>query len=245
MKKWLNHIRSSFSARLSLWVTAIVAAIFVVVYYLISQFSLTIVREESLQGVLLTADYKRLQSLAVVTVIVGIALLLVVCRSLTERMLRPLEFLAETMRRLGRSSEGDLNHDVIQPVERKDEIGGLQSSFATMQLTLEGYIHEISQKTESLKQRQKELEEAYEHAREDERVKTTFLNHISQQIGQPVNAIQILTTLIASDYQHLPKEEMSRLRAVIMSKTNEITQLIDQRLISSQQTEHPQAPTTS
>ena len=112
----------------------------------------------------------------------------------------------------------------------------MQSSFLTMQQTLSGYIDEIHQKTDTLKQRQMELEVAYERAQEDQRVKTAFLRNISQQIVQPVNAIHTLTTTIATNYQNLSEEDLSQIRSEIISHTNEITLLIDQKLITSQQT---------
>ena len=44
-----RYLRSSFSARLSLWVTGFVTAIFVVALTLLFRFSLTVVKEESLE----------------------------------------------------------------------------------------------------------------------------------------------------------------------------------------------------
>ena len=236
-------MRNSFSARLSLWVTGIVTAIYVVSLYLIFQFSLT-VKDDSLESImrmLIEADYNRLMWFAFMVVGVGLLLLLLVCRFLIGRNLKPLDLLAETVRRIieyhaeGGQDSG-LNQESVIPGERKDEIGGLQRSFLTMQQTLSGYIDEIHQKTDTLKQRQMELEVAYERAQEDQRVKTAFLRNISQQIAQPVNAIHTLTTTIATDYQNLSEEDLSRIRSEIISHTNEIIILIDQKLITSQQT---------
>ena len=44
-----RYLRSSFSAQLSLWVTGFVTVIFVVALTLIFRFSLTVVKEESLE----------------------------------------------------------------------------------------------------------------------------------------------------------------------------------------------------
>ena len=233
--------QKSFSARLSLWVTGIVTAIYVVSLYLIFQFSLT-VKDESLGNIMQTlieADYNRLLWLAGLTVVAGILLLLLVCRILIDRHLIPLDQLAETVRHIS-DHHGDTGlEQVPTPVihgERKDEIGGLQSSFITMQQMLAGYINEIHQKTDTLKQSQQELKVAYQKAKEDQRVKTAFLRNITQQIVQPVNALHALTTNIATNYQELSEEDLSRIRSEIISHTNEITALIDQKLITSQQT---------
>ena len=105
---------------------------------------------------------------------------------------------------------------------------------------LANYLGEIRQNTEALRQRQKELETAYERAREDQRVKETFLTNVTRQIAQPVNSINVLTNTICNDYQVLSEHELSRIRDVIMSYTDEITELIDETLISSQQVAHPE-----
>ena len=44
-----RYLRSSFSAQLSLWVTGFVSVIFVVALTLLFRFSLTLVKEESLE----------------------------------------------------------------------------------------------------------------------------------------------------------------------------------------------------
>ena len=233
MKRFLRYLRSSFSARLSLWVTVIVTVIYVVSLYLIFQFSLS-VKDESLVSIvqtLIEADYKRLVWVANLTVIVGLFLMLLACRLLIDRALKPLDTLAHNVRNLSDNYFGETK----SVSGRKDEIGGLQTSVATMQKTLAGYIGEIQQKTEDLKQRQHELEEANKRAQEDQRVKTVFLSSMTRQIGIPVSGIHQLTTTLADNYQELSLEEMSRIRSEILSHTNEITLLVDQQLMFSQQ----------
>lgn len=243
MKGWLRYLRSSFSARLSLWVTGIVTAIYVVSLYLLFQFSLTF-KDDSLENIMQTlieADYNRLLWMAFLIVGVGLLLLLVVCRFLIDRNLKQLDQLAETVRHInehhteGRQTSGFHQEPEIWN-ERKDEIGSLQRSFLTMQKMLTGKINEIHQKTDDLKDRQKELELAYERAQEDQRVKTAFLRNVSQQIVEPVSSIHTLITTIAANYQDLSGDDLSRIRAEIISQTNEITFLIDQKLIISQRT---------
>jgi methyl-accepting chemotaxis protein len=238
MKRWLQYLRSSFSARLSLWVTGIVAAIYVVSLYLIFQFSLA-VKDDSLESImqdLIEADYNRLLWIAFLVVGVGLFLLLLVCRFLIDRDMKQLDQLADTVRRINdhHTKEG-LSQEPMTWKERNDEIGSLQRSFLTMQQTLAGYINEIHQKTDDLKYRQLELKAAYELSQEDQRVKTAFLRNVSQQIALPVSSIQNLISTIAANYQDLSEEELGRIRAEIVSQTNEITLLIDQKLIISQQ----------
>ena len=314
MKRWYQYIRYSFSARLSLWVTGIVTAIFVITLYLMSRFALTVVKDESLESMKLSlentvmrartdsieqvvaqmshifphgqcilqkqnekrkfdesgyrpiihegedayefyvpfknteqviiyicpeatmlTDYKHLLKLAFLTVAIGLLLLLWACRMLIDKHLRPLDQLERNVRHISKNNF----EEAIQHVERKDEIGGLQNSFSTMQHTLADIIHEIHQKTETLRQRQQELETAYERAQEDQRVKSSFLRNITYQLIQPVSTIHALTTTISVNYLNLPHNEMSRIRTEIISQTNEITNLIDKKLITSKQVQSP------
>lgn len=233
MRNWLHYIRSSFSARLSLWVTGIVTVIYLVFLYLIFQFSITL-RDESLESImqdLIEADHMRLLWMACLIMVTGLLVLLLICRILIDRNLKPLDLLADNVRRIS-----DNHFEQTQDIgERKDEIGGLQSSFTTMQQKLADYINEINQKTDMLKQRQRELENAYERAQEDQRVKTAFLSNITQQLIQPVSDIHTLTSTLATNYHDFSIEDMNRMRAEIVLYTNEITLLIDQKLITSQQ----------
>ena len=105
-----------------------------------------------------------------------------------------------------------------------------------MQQTLANYISEIHQKTEALKQRQQELEAAHERAQEDQRVKTAFLQNITQQIAQPVGAIHALAMTVSNDYPTLTAEEMHRIRSEMMAYTNQITRLTEQQLKTSRKT---------
>ena len=240
MKRLYSYIQHSFSARLSFWVTGIVIGVFVVTLMMMFQFTINVVRDKSLgsymQSVIME-DFKHLQVFSILIVAVALLLLLIACWKLIDMFLAPLDKLAEDVKAL---SWRDGFEETIKDEGRKDEIGGLQSSFSTMQHMLANYLGEIRQKTEALRQRQKELETAYERAKEDQRVKEAFLSNITRQIAQPVNSINLLTNSICSDYKILSEQEMGRIRQVIMTYTNDITSLIDETLISSQQVANPE-----
>lgn len=240
MKRLYSYIQHSFTARLSFWVTEIVIGVFVVTLMIMFRFTINVVRDKSLgsymQSVIME-DFKHLQVFSILIVAVALLLLLIACWKLIDMFLAPLDKLAEDVKAL---SWRDGFEETIKDEGRKDEIGGLQSSFSTMQHMLANYLGEIRQKTEALRQRQKELETAYERAKEDQRVKEAFLSNITRQIAQPVNSINLLTNSICSDYKILSEQEMGRIRQVIMTYTNDITSLIDETLISSQQVANPE-----
>lgn len=240
MKRLYSYIQHSFTARLSFWVTGIVIGVFVVTLMIMFRFTINVVRDKSLgsymQSVIME-EFKHLQVFSILIVAVALLLLLIACWKLIDMFLAPLDKLAEDVKAL---SWRDGFEETIKDEGRKDEIGGLQSSFSTMQHMLANYLGEIRQKTEALRQRQKELETAYERAKEDQRVKEAFLSNITRQIAQPVNSINLLTNSICSDYKILSEQEMGRIRQVIMAYTNDITSLIDETLISSQQVANPE-----
>lgn len=244
MKRLYSYIQHSFSARLSFWVTGIVIGVFLVTLMMMFQFTINVVRDKSLgsymQSVIME-DFKHLQVFSILIVAVALLLLLIACWKLIDMFLAPLDKLAEDVKAL---SWRDGFEETIKDEGRKDEIGSLQSSFSTMQHMLANYLGEIRQKTETLRQRQNELETAYERAKEDQRVKEAFLSNITRQIAQPVNSINLLTNSICSDYKILSEQEMGRIRQVIMAYTNDITSLIDETLISSQQVANPEEQKT-
>ena len=220
--------------------TGIVIGVFLVTLMMMFRFTINVVRDKSLgsymQSVIME-EFKHLQMFSILIVAVALLLLLIACWKLIDMFLGPLDKLAEDVKAL---SWRDGFEETIKDEGRKDEIGGLQSSFSTMQHMLANYLGEIRQKTEALRQRQNELETAYERAKEDQRVKEAFLSNITRQIAQPVNSINLLTNTICSDYKILSEQEMGRIRQVIMAYTNDITSLIDETLISSQQVANPE-----
>jgi len=236
-----RYLRSSFSARLSLWVTGFVTAIFVVALTLLFHYSQAVVKDESLkqnQQVLehaalrvdrilhqaevtaqipygqcflqglsglyrlenggyrqlqvygrniyhyycpfkntdwgmamlcperdIMADYNRLQITGFIVMAVVLLLLLLLCRIVIDRNLKPLDLLSAKVRRISQ------NHfDEPIPINnRQDEIGELQRSFSTMQQSLASHLNEMHQKTSALQERNQALQTAYERGRDDER----------------------------------------------------------------------------
>ena len=178
------------------------------------------------------ADYHRLLTTAVIGMVVALLLLLLICRLVIERTLKPLDLLSDKVRRISQNHFGES----IPTNNRQDEVGELQRSFSTMQRALESHLHEMHQKTEALQERNEELQAAYERGREDERTKTAFLSRISEQIMMPVNKILVAADRLHGRYQNFTKEDMSKLQQQINANTEIITSLIDQTLISSQRT---------
>lgn len=175
------------------------------------------------------ADYDRLQTIGIIVMVVVLLFLLLICRLVIDRNLKPLDLLSSKVRRISQ------NHfdEPIPTNNRRDEIGELQRSFSTMQQALMSHLSEMHQKTEELQDRNEALQAAYERGLEDERTKTAFLSNISARIMVPVNEIHAATDRLAH-YQDLTKEDMTRLQQQISAHSETITSLIDRTLLTSQ-----------
>ena len=176
------------------------------------------------------ADYNRLQTTGIFVMVAVLLLLLLICRLVIDRNLKPLDLLSVKVRRITQNRFDE----PIPTNNRQDEIGELQRSFSAMQQALASHLSEMHQKTAELQDRNVALQAAYERGLEDERIKTAFLNSISEQIMVPVNDIYAATDRLSDSYQRLTKEEMSRLQQQISAHIDTITSLIDQTLITSQ-----------
>jgi nitrate/nitrite-specific signal transduction histidine kinase len=176
------------------------------------------------------ADYNRLQTTGILVMVAVLLLLLLICRLVIDRNLKPLDLLSVKVRRITQNRFDE----PIPTNNRQDEIGELQRSFSAMQQALASHLSEMHQKTAELQDRNVALQAAYERGLEDERIKTAFLNSISEQIMVPVNDIYAATDRLSDSYQRLTKEEMSRLQQQISTHIDTITSLIDQTLITSQ-----------
>lgn len=184
--------------------------------------------------------YNSLQRYLMVITVVGLLLLLFFCMSIIRRSLRPLKLLAKSARRI---SEGHFEESIPDSKSR-DEIGHLQHSFSMMQRSLVSYIHRIQHSTETLTARNHELLRANELAKEADRVKTAFINNMTDQMSHPVDVIAAESDLIRSGYQHFSEEEMKEHVDKMLENTERITYLLNQLLDASEKSDATASPDT-
>ena len=160
------------------------------------------------------------------------ALLLLLLFSLTtiRNSLKPLQKLAETTRRI---SEGDFSVTVADS-PRVDEIGQLERSFTTMQQSVNNYTNELRSETIKLKERQEELHEAYEHAKEDERMKTAVLHMMPDKMAAPVAEI-FSTAQQVCDHQGDDTLDISEAADKLRDNAHQITTLLDEMIRAAQE----------
>ncbi len=174
--------------------------------------------------------YNSLQRYLMAITIIGLFLLLFFCIFVIRRSLRPLKMLANSAQHI---SNGEFE-EIVPESHRYDEIGHLQRSFAVMRRSLAEYIGRMRHSTETLTQRNRELMTANELAKEADRVKTAFINNMTDQMAQPVSIIASESDMIREGHQHFSDEEMKEHVDKMLENTEIVTILLNQLLDASQ-----------
>jgi sigma-B regulation protein RsbU (phosphoserine phosphatase) len=174
------------------------------------------------------APYYRLRGYTLWISATGLLLLLLFSLVTIRKSLKPLQKLAETT---GRISEGDFSVTVADG-PRVDEIGQLQRSFTIMQQSLNSYTNELRSETTTLKERHKELLEAYEHAKEDERMKTAVLHKMPDKMAAPVAKILTTAQQVCDQMNTL---DISEATNTLRDNAEQITTLLDEMIRAAQE----------
>lgn len=161
---------------------------------------------------------------------IGLILLFIFCILIIRRGLKPLKQLAHSAQRI---AEGKYEEKVPES-HRRDEIGHLQHSFALMQRSLSHHIGELNRTTDTLTERNRELQKAYELAKEADRVKTAFINNMTDQMAHPVSIIASESNILSENHTTFTQEEMTRHVDKMLENTEAVTRLLNQLLDASE-----------
>lgn len=178
-------------------------------------------------------DYNSLLYLVLLIAVIGILLLLLLCQTFIYRQFLPLRQLAKSARRIA-----DGHYDEPIPDSRQlDEVGRLQNHFQQMQQSLSSRMGEMQQLSATLQERGEVLKAAYEQAQVAERMKTSFLYNMTNQMISPVNGIVSGVKTICEHYGDLTEEETKGLVAEIQLRGEKITALLNQLIADSEKSE--------
>ena len=176
------------------------------------------------------APYQRLRSYTLWISAAGLLLLLFFSLITIRNSMKPLQQLAEATHRI---AEGDFSATEARRL-RTDEIGQLQRSFTKMQQSLDTYTHELRSETMTLEKRNQELLEAYERAKEDERMKTAILHKMPDKMAVPVAEISTTAKQVCN---HLGEQTLDIKKATKTMRDNadQITVLLDEMIRAAQE----------
>lgn len=144
------------------------------------------------------------QILAVTPIlVVGLLLMLLLCRSMIVRFLKPLERLTVQTRHV---ADGHFD-ELLAPSTREDVVGRLQNNFITMQENISAYISSIHHINAEAEERNKQLAEAGRQVQEANQRMTDFVHEMSQQMRTPLNLIVGFVQLLKEGIDTLSPEE--------------------------------------
>lgn len=178
-------------------------------------------------------DYHSLCYTILFIAFIGLLLLLALCRLITHRQLLPLRMLAKSAQRI---AKGHYN-ETVPDTRQEDEVGRLQTHFQEMQKALSVNMEELQELTATLQERGEVLAEAYEQAKEADRMKTAVLHNMSNQMTEPVSAIASDVDQLCKFSQETEQEETERLAGDIQMQGKIVTELLKELLESSMKNE--------
>jgi HAMP domain-containing protein len=130
-------------------------------------------------------DYDRLLITVILIAVLGILLLALLCQFFIHRRLLPLIFLTKSAHRIASG-----HYDEPIPDSRQhDEIGQLQNHFQQMQQALAKHVNELEKLDVELQGQGERLRVAYHQAQAADRLRTSFLHNMTNQMLTPVQII--------------------------------------------------------
>ena len=172
------------------------------------------------------SNYSRMLLNSLMMAIVGLLLLLIATRLFIYWRFQPFDMLTKSAIRV---ANGDFSNPITASTSH-DEVGQLQNSFLRMQHSLADYVEKARLSRDNLQQRNRELAAAYERAKEEEKVKTAFLNNMTDQLVEPVGVIAHITTDIKTHYSELSEGEMNGLVEQMQEKADTVADLLNQMI---------------
>lgn len=175
-------------------------------------------------------DYNKLFNYLLLAATLAILILFVLCWLVIRRQLKPLEMLTHTAQRIA-----DGHYDEPVPnTRRDDEIGQLQEIFNKVQRSLRVYVRKQKRLNDTLKERGEVLASAYSNVQKNNRIKTTFLHYMTNQMLEPAETIGKSVTTLCNNYHEMTVADTNREVKIIEQQSKVIVELIDQMLKTAQ-----------
>lgn len=137
---------------------------------------------------------------------------------------------------LSNSMQGIQNEIKIHEADRKASryfIIGLLAAIVLLSLLLAAMFYIYNSRRRHMKQ----LERAYQHALESDKMKAAFIQNISHEIRTPLNIINGYAQVLSSPSFELSDDERKEISQTVMHNTNIITTLVNETLeLSSTET---------
>ncbi len=170
--------------------------------------------------------YKQLLYVALGISLTGLLLLLIFILVITHRQLLPLHMLTMSAQRI---ANGEYN-ETVPDSRQQDEVGRLQNHFQQMQLALSTNIGKLEELRETLNEQGKVLNEAYKQAKEADRMKTSVLHNMTNQMTAPVSSIENDVSELVTHYQNDQPQKAVQLVDDIQKQGETVAELLNDLL---------------
>ena len=150
--------------------------------------------------------YNTLTYIVTPILLIGLLLMLFICRKSIKHYIEPLDRLAQQAHHI---AEGNFDEQIPRS-DRKDVVGDLQNGFAAMQKTINEHVTNIQRVNEETEKRNEELIKANQLAIEADKRKDNFVHEMALQIRTPLNIIAGFMQVLQKTYDSIPKEEVEK-----------------------------------
>lgn len=186
----------------------------------------------------LFATFHQLRHTVQLVTAIGLLLLLLCTWYIVSRSVRPLQKLVDSTHQM---TQHEFTGDIPDST-REDEIGRLQRRFKAMQESLGKYVNKVRQQSAVLEARHAELQQAYEQAQEEERVRNAVLHRMTKNMSAPVADITAVSRTICEEYHNMTDDYMDAMVDKLESDANQVGELLNELLRAAHEENH--APQT-
>lgn len=161
--------------------------------------------------------------LVIAIAVVGMLVFFLLCKSFFHSVMKPLRRLTFTAQHI---AEGNFE-EMIPTTRRVDEVGHLQNRFHAMQAKLRELTDGYETENNQLHHQSNQLQAAYGRIEEHDRMKTSFLHYITNQMSAPAEEIDDSVTTLCNNYLGLSKEEIEKQVETIEHKSDTLLELLN------------------
>ena len=174
-------------------------------------------------------SYNRFTYIVGPLLVIGLLVILLLCRRIIARHVKPLNQLAREARHI---ADGHFE-DHMPNSKRTDIIGRLQNNFVSMQNTINQHVSELRHVSEETVQRNEELANANVLAQESTNRKNIFLQDMSHQIRTPLNIIMGFIQVLRDGYQALPAAELEEISNTMQHNATSVVRMVNMLIAAS------------
>jgi methyl-accepting chemotaxis protein len=181
----------------------------------------------------LMGSYHSMVPLMLVVVLLSLIAIVAFCTIFIHRELHPLRTLEKSAKLVKKG-----HYDVpIKATNRQDEVGVLTNSFIAMQKSIKQHVDDIDANNLKLIEQNWQLTEVQKHKDEADKVKTAFLQNMTDRMSAPVSEIARLVEEIRQHHLEMSHEQIVQLANQVDENTFIVTQLSDKLLEVSAKTQ--------